>query len=59
MKINRAPEERESEPRQRPLSADLGEIVAGMAATGPGGCVSAADLRELELLRQHYANPVM
>ena len=54
LRLNRTPEERARDPRDRPLSHDLGQIVAGMAAKGKGGYVPAADLFELELLLQQY-----
>jgi len=44
--------ERESEPRERPLSHTIGSVVAGMAAKGAGGLVQADDMPELLRLEQ-------
>ena len=64
MQINRPMSERQREPRSRPLSHDIGEIVAGMAASSADGglcgthagpvCVSASSPAELEVLRAQY-----
>lgn len=54
LRLNRSPMERASDPRAKPLSHDIGTIVAGMAASGAGGLVQVADLFELELLKQKY-----
>ncbi|EOD12326.1 hypothetical protein EMIHUDRAFT_104209 [Emiliania huxleyi CCMP1516] len=48
----RASAERESEPRERPLSHTIGSVVAGMAAKGAGGLVQADDMPELLRLEQ-------
>ena len=64
LQINRPAGERERAPRPRPLSHDIGDIVAGMAAASAGGglcgghagpvCVSASSPTELEELRSQY-----
>lgn len=55
LRLNRSASERESDPRHRPLSRDVGAVVAGMAAgKSDGGCVAAADVFELEMLKTRY-----
>ena len=54
IRLNRPKSERESDPRETPLSHDIGSVVAGIAAKGEGGCMLASDLFEFELLRQKY-----
>lgn len=55
IRLNRAAAEREAEPRERPMSQDIGEVVAGLAASSEGGYVPAADLFELDLLKTKFA----
>lgn len=52
LKLDRPEAERESEPRERPLSHTIGSVVAGMAAKGAGGLVQADDMPELLRLEQ-------
>ena len=39
LRLNRPPQEREKDPRQTPLSHEVGRVVAGLAANGGGGHV--------------------
>ena len=55
LRLNRSKSEREADPRETPLSHDIGRVAAGIAAKGTGGLVQAADLFEFELLKQQYA----
>lgn len=55
LRMNRPRAEREASPRSSPLSHDIGEVVAGLVMRGEGGKVSAADLFELQMLKQKLA----
>jgi len=61
MQINRADSERLAEPRQRPLSLDLGHLTGYLAEWGPrapqGLRVRARSGPELEELLDHFAAP--
>ena len=59
MQVNRSQREREQIPRSRPLTHDIGDIVAGMVAASDGAhagpiSVSASTPQELDELRLQY-----
>ena len=58
MQINRSQFERERAPRSRPLTHDIGDIVAGMVAASDGANagqpISASTPQELEAVRLQY-----
>ena len=55
MRLNRPSAERESDPREKPLSQDIGRVVAGIVARGDSGLLQATDKFEFEMLKQKYA----
>lgn len=54
IRINRPQSEREANPREVPLSHDIGQIVAGIVAQGEGGLVEARDMSEFDRLKQKF-----
>ena len=54
MRVNRPKAERESEPRERPLSHDIGEVVTGFVSEAKGGLLSVPDAEAFERLKQRY-----
>lgn len=66
LQVNRPSEERQKDPRNRPLSEDIGRLCAGIAAYTGEGAVSENDLLEIDdqseldsLLREYYTMPLV
>ena len=56
IRLNRPEKESKMDPREHPLSEEIGTVVAGIISKHhSGGLLSAADLFEFELLKQQYA----